>query len=316
MSRQDTTILLRAVAITAVVLGHFGLQPYSGGALFLLALAGFNFVKFTIPKISDTTGNLAEPLLRYGWKLYLPTALYIFGISFLTGQLSWTPLLMLTEALEPGAGGIGYWFIEVLLQIYLVFGLILIFAPKVRQVMLRTPFKFFATATITFFIVRLLVLTFVIGAHPNELEFLRLPHLLAFTYFVGAMAAVAQTSTQKVITSATIGAICAESLFTSFGDDFTVFFFGMLIVLWLPTISLPKVIVPTVNTLAFSSLFIYLSHFQVESVFEDRFTFVPAEVQALIALGVGIAMTKAWKSRLAIYEYLVPTKSEPLKRWA
>ena len=318
MSRQDTTILLRAVAIAAVVFGHFGLQPLSGGALYLLALAGYNFVKFTIPKISQSgkIQQLAEPLLRYGWKLYLPTGLYILVITVLTNQFSWTPLLMLTEIINPRGGGISYWFIEVLLQVYLVFGVTLIVAPKVRSVMLANPFRFFATATIGFFVIRLGVMAFFLEAHPNQLEFLRWPHLLAFAYFVGAMLAVSKTRAQKIVSTATVAAICAESLFTSFGDDFTLLFIGLVLTLWVPTISIPKVTVPLVNNLAFSSLFIYLSHFQVRSIFQDRMTTVPTLVQVALALALGVAMTKVWKARHSIYEYLAPANSEPLKRWA
>lgn len=318
MSRQDVTVFLRAIAIAAVVFGHFGLQPLSGGALYLLALAGYNFVKFTVPKLNTSSSNkhLAEPLLRYGWKLYLPTALYIAGIFVLTHQFSWTPLLMITEIVEPESGGISYWFIEVLLQVYLFFGLILIVSQRIRKLMLDRSFAFFTTAAVGFFIVRLATMTFILEQHPNQLAGIRLPHLLAFTYFVGAMIAVAKTRRQKLLATATVTAICAESLLTSFGDDFTVLFFGLLLTLWLPEIKVPRVSVPIINSLAFSSLFIYLSHFQVSPVFEGNSLGVPVLAQVIIAFVLGIGLTKAWKSRQAAYEYLLPANAEPLKRWA
>ena len=49
VQRLDTTVLLRAVGICAVVSTHMGFLFFPGGAHLLLAVAGFNFSRFQLP---------------------------------------------------------------------------------------------------------------------------------------------------------------------------------------------------------------------------------------------------------------------------
>ena len=124
--RVETTIVLRAVAITMIVGNHAGWFDLPGTAHVLIAIAGFNFARFGL---RATTGPMADhrphrrPVCRCGSARSPP----------LTTDYQWTHALLIHSVIgEPGSR-YSYWFIETLL--YLLIPLTALFAfPPLRPI--------------------------------------------------------------------------------------------------------------------------------------------------------------------------------------
>jgi hypothetical protein len=62
---------------------------------------------------------------------------------------------------------------------------------------------------------------------------------------------------------------------------------GVLLLVWVPQLSVPRVAVPVISRLAAASLYIYLTHWQVYPTLVDRVGSVPA---LAVSVGVGLAV--------------------------
>jgi acyl-CoA synthetase (AMP-forming)/AMP-acid ligase II/peptidoglycan/LPS O-acetylase OafA/YrhL len=119
----DTTLLLRAVGILAIVAGHFTSIPTAiGGATFLLlALAGYNFARFQLR--TALAEDRIRPLLVSTARIALPLVAVAAAIGLRQGSPD--PLLLLGLGnFEPAAlRRLDFWFVEVLVQILLLLAL-------------------------------------------------------------------------------------------------------------------------------------------------------------------------------------------------
>lgn len=298
---MDVSLLLRAFSIFAIVASHFGLIHLTGGALYLIALSGFNFIKFTQPKLgfnsdrAETFNDLSflKKYYRFVRKLAVPTVLYLIVLYLALGEFHFFGLFLISNFMGPNyAGGLSYWFIEVLLQIYVVFSIVLMIKP-VRMAMTINSFKFF-----TFFSV--ISFAFAIACewvYDSSHLLGRLPHLMLYIFSAGALVACSKTISQKILTSFIVTAMTADSLIHSFGDSQTVLFVGLMLTIWVPTISIPKIVSIPIKYMALSSLFIYLSHFQTRSLVRKFLEDPHPAISVTAAIIVGIAMASLWKRR-------------------
>ena len=276
MRRLDMATLIRAVAITLVVVGHFGLLHYGGGGAFLLfAVAGFNFSRFQVPQILER--DRVTPALSLAGRVALMTFVYLFLLQVGLGKLNVPTLFFFGNWLDPTINdGIAYWFIDVYLQMMLVLAIVLAL-PFLRQAMARNRPK--ATA------IALAGSLLIMGLSPHLWDtsdlFDRLPHRLGWLFLAGMMAEQAKTVKIKLLTSAGIVVGCVW--FSP--DDFyqTVLIYGLLAVVWLSSVTVPVWVRMPVAQLATASLFIYLSHFQFSTIVDKTIGHSPV-------VGTGVAL--------------------------
>ncbi|MGZ5400966.1 MAG: AMP-binding protein, partial [Nocardioides sp.] len=119
-TRLDTSVVLRAVAISAIVGTHANLWTVFGGAHLLLAVAGWNFARFQLT--ADTRRGRVRHGLASLAQVALPATLWIGLVGIVSGYYSPTPALFLNGMLgaEEWSPDWQFWFLEALVWVSLV----------------------------------------------------------------------------------------------------------------------------------------------------------------------------------------------------
>ncbi|HEU4348703.1 MAG TPA: acyltransferase family protein, partial [Actinoplanes sp.] len=249
----DTGVFLRAAAIVLIVGTHIDLFTVRGGAHLLLALAGFNFARFHLTDIPRPRRirNLAASVAR----IAVPTSLYLAVVVPLDGGYSWQNVFLLNEALGPRMGDQrDYWFIENL--VYTLLALLAAIAlPLVDRWERRLPFAL---------PVGLLAagLTIRYGVIPvSPWDNFATPAMLFWFFALGWAAGKASVPWQRILLTV-VGAV---AVFDYFGNPLreAVIVVGFVLLTWLPHLPSVAAVNRVAGVLAGSSLYIYLTHWQV-----------------------------------------------------
>lgn len=262
LPRVETPAVLRAVAIVLIVGTHADLFSIKGGAHLLLAVAGYNIARFALTAAPGLTR--VRRLARGARQLAVPAVLWIGAVALITGQYRPTTALLVNN-LVPGDGRWNeqwqFWFLEAMLWSMAGFALLL-GVRAVDRLERRHPFAFplglLAAAVSARF-----ALT---GLHAEHVERYAAASVV-WLVVLGWLVARADTTARRVLVSA----LAVASTAGFFGDPWreAVVAGGILLLIWIPAIPLPQVVAPLVATLAGSSLFVYLTHWQVYPPFEQ-----------------------------------------------
>ncbi|MBA3781540.1 MAG: AMP-binding protein [Nocardioides sp.] len=275
--------LLRALAITLVVITHTDLVLVPGGAHVLLAVAGFNLARFALadPDRHQRVRNLVATARAVAvpaglWigacvlftRDYRPaTAVFLNG---LTGERTWSPDWQ-------------FWFLETL--VWSTLGLAaLLTVPWLAHWQHRHRFRTALAVVAVALTVRLVDS----GVHAGPLQrysTLTVLWCLALGWAVAEARTVAQRATVAVVTIvATVG------FFGDLGREVLVAT-GILLLMHRGGVVLPRLVSDAVGLLAGASLWIYLTHWQVYPGLEAAGHPVLAVAASLV---VGIAATWAY----------------------
>jgi hypothetical protein len=268
----DTSVVVRALAILAIVAGHAGLLGLRGGAHVLIAAAGFNFARFTLTgaPVRERTAVVARSLAR----VVAPSVAWIGVAALLTGAYGLENVLLVHAFFGPDEHGPtwAFWFIETL--VWTVAAVVaLLHVPVLDRARRRAPFAVAATAVGIGLLFRYQVL--VLDTGPDRIH---TPHLVFWLFALGWAAAVASRWWQQV-------AVCAVVLVAVpdyFVQDRRMYalLLGILVLVWCRTLPVPRLLVGPVTTLATASLFIYLVHFQVYPLLDSPAAGVAASLLA------------------------------------
>ena len=282
-ARVDTTIVLRALAILAIVGSHTHVVHVLGGAHILLGVAGYNFARFaaTAPSVRETWRRVGGTVAR----IAVPSVVWVAAVGLLAGTYSLANLGMVNWLFGSHTWSSTWrlWFLEALAWTLVAFAALLT-VPPVRRLYARHPFGLAASVAALGALARLDV--FDLTSPPGRGTAPAVLWLVA----IGWAAQVASTRRQRVVLSAIVVATLPGFL----GDPVreATIAAGLLLVVWVRTLPVPRVVVPAMAVLASASLYIYLTHFEVY-----RATDVPL-VNLALGIGVGLA---AWavSTRLA-----------------
>ncbi|MEV5301185.1 AMP-binding protein [Amycolatopsis methanolica] len=269
----DTEILLRAVSITLVVGTHIGALHLRGGAHLLLTVAGWTFARFLL---SAPTGGAR--IARSAARIAVPAVLWLLWRTQASDDVRLSNVLLINNYVRGGATG--YWFIEVLVQTLLLLAL-LFTIPAVRRFEQRH--RFGAAAAILG--VALLARLFADDAHGFP-ESAFTTHGAAWFFALGWLAQRANTSSRK-LTVLAVMTLLVPGYFGEPGRNLIVYG-GLALLMFLPSIRLPRLAARAAGLLAASSLYIYLTHYAVFPALLPHFA--PPVVLAA-CLGAGIV---AW----------------------
>ncbi|MFY9633516.1 MAG: AMP-binding protein [Cellulosimicrobium cellulans] len=246
LAPMETGIVLRAIAIIFIVSTHIGFFHWEGTAHVLIAVAGYNFARFQL------TGKRRTRLrrqLRSVARIVVPSVAVI-GFAFaVTDTYTWANVFLLNPLLGP-EGWTDYsrfWFIEILVHILL--GLATLLAiPAADRAQRRWPFGF-ALALIAVDLP--LLFDLVDSRYPGQGPVLWL-------FGLGWAAAASRTMWHR----AAVTAIALLTVPESFDDQYrsATILVGFLILLWLPTLAVPRGFHRLAALLASASLHIYLTH--------------------------------------------------------
>jgi acyl-CoA synthetase (AMP-forming)/AMP-acid ligase II len=308
----DASIVLRALAITMVVLVHLEIWGVRGGAHLLLAIAGFTFARFQLSAIrqSDRIGGLARSITR----LAVPSVLFIAIVVAANRGYSVANIFLVNHYFGPPrwTETWNFWFVEALVAILLAM-LALLAIPAVRQFERRHSLLLPALLLAA----GLLVRYDVFGWDDVAMRYGR-PYMIFWLFALGWLAQRTQTTRQRLAVSV----VLAVTLTGYFPDEpirGLVVQVGLLMLIWLPNLPVPRLTAPLLRGLAAASLWIYLTHWVVWPLLLNRLELPRLLVVAgcllagmIMAAAVTIVqrnLTRAWRGT-AIALHPAPTGTQ------
>ncbi|MGH3368638.1 MAG: AMP-binding protein, partial [Nocardioidaceae bacterium] len=277
----ETNVLLRAVAIVAIVGTHANLFVLLGGAHVLLGVAGFNFGRFHLAVTSraDRLRHLAASIGR----VVVPSTIWIGLAATFTAGLTWKNATLLNGVLGPRSWtepAWHYWFVEAL--VYTLVGLTLLMAlPAVDRAERRWPFWLPMLLAALGLLTRFEVVELMGG------DVIHRANVLFWLFALGWATVKAATIRQRLLVSAVVLAT-VPGFFDDLARDALVVA-GMLALVWVRSVRLPAGVARPVGVLASASLYIYLVHWQVYPHLEDELPLLAT----LLSLVAGVLLWQA-----------------------
>ncbi|MBD8868361.1 AMP-binding protein [Nocardioides sp. MJB4] len=273
--RVETSVLLRALAIVAIVGSHANLFVLVGGAHVLLGVLGFNFGRFHAPLAGS---ERLRAVGRSAARIAVPSVLVIGAVALVTPGLGWRSALLLNGLLgsptwtEPAWH---YWFVEAALAL-LVAGAALLAVPPLGRLARRAPFWFPLGVAVLALTTRYGLVELRGGDEVHR------AHVLLWLFALGWAASAATRHGHRLLLSA----LTVLSLVGFFGDPQRelLVMAGLLLLVWVPVVRLPDLLARLTGLLAAASLWTYLVHWQVYPWLEDT---VPLAA-TLLSLAAGV----------------------------
>ncbi len=287
----EMTVLLRAIAICAVVAGHFKLISFHGAVAALLVVAGHSFGRFQVNSIANT-GRISS-ILQLMTKIAIPTILYTLLVQTVF-QEYYLPSILLLANFFHHPQGFDYWFVAVLIQNLAIFACLLSIR-SVRQYVIQRPF---VTALLIFgitYLLRLLV-PFVWDTTPI---YDRVPHMTICFMAYGWCVAVSENVRQKLLIALVAGSLVLLE-FGKYGSVPALLLVAIVAILVKQRVRVPFFMNRVITLIAAASLFIYLTHFQARSAVEKLGVVDQPVLQLLAVLLIGVACYLAWEKMTAV----------------
>ncbi len=279
LRQVDTSVVLRAAAISLIVLVHVDVWGVRGGGHLLLGLAGYTFARF--PLAAVRVAGRVKPLIRSLARLAVPSVLFIAAVAAFDDDYALANVFLVNHVLGPPTWTEtwNFWFVEVLVTILLA-SMVLLAVPAVRRFERRYTVALPALVLAAGLIVRYDVF----GLSEVSMRFGR-PHTVFWIFALGWLAYSVRTVGARLAVSAVI-AITLTGYFPGEPARGLIVQVGLLLVLWLPTLSVPRVLTPVLSRIAAASLWIYLTHWIVWPLLLDLG--LPRPLVAVACLGIGV----------------------------
>ena len=276
-TRLDTSVVLRAVAILAIVGTHANLWTVVGGAHVLLAVAGWNFARFQLAP-ETRQGRLRHGLASLA-QIVLPAAVWIGAVGLATGFYQPATAGLLNGALGSDEWTVQwqFWFLEALVWTSAA-ALAVVAVPALDRLERRTPYRFALTLVVAGLAMRFAWVGLTAGVTGRYTI-----GVVAWWFLLGWLGTRADSPVRRwtVIGLAAVGTI------GFFGDPWreAIVVAGIAVLVLAPSVRVPRRLVGPVSVLASASLFVYVTHWQVYPHLEHS---VPVLATALsFAVGVG-----------------------------
>ncbi len=287
----DTSVALRAIAIVLIVGTHIKLFAIVGGAHLLFGVAGFNFARFQLTD-ADREGRL-----RHVWgairRIALPSMLWITGAIVLTRDYAWPNAFLLNSLLGPRGGRVEwhFWFVEALVYILVALA-VLLAVPAADRLERRVPFGLPLALLATGLIMRYDLLGIADRDIPSAI---RVFWLFALGW-AGAKAAA--TWQRLVVSAAVVGTV--PGFFGNQPQREAIIVAGLLLLIWVPSVPGVAGLNRVAGVLAGSSLYIYVTHWQVFPRIDDYSR--PLALAASLVVGI-------------VYGYAIGRLATALRGW-
>lgn len=250
----DTAVVLRAVALLMILVSHTDIWPVLGGAHVLLAVAGYNLARFTLP---------AQPAVRTRRVLAalagvaVPAALWIGGCALVTGAYRPTTALFLNGIVgdDRWSPDWNFWFLEALVWAYLGVAALLAL-PAVRRRHQRHPFAIALAVTLAALAARYAL----VGVEAEGTEKYAVGAVL-WVPALGWAAAEARTHPQRLLVAIT--ALVGLAGFFADGQRELLVLASVVLLLWARPVPVPRGLAAPVRVVAGASLWVYLTQWQV-----------------------------------------------------
>lgn len=299
-SQVEPAVILRAVAITSVVLNHTGaLESHfaiDGAAFLLLVPAGYSFARFQLQRVLES--GRATWALSTLPRVIVPTLLVLIAQQVRHRELVLSPLLMYNNFLNPPEV-FSYWFIEVYVQVHVLLALLLA-SRAVRAPLAKHAYTSSVVAVLVSALASMVIPLFWNTQHLYDL----LPHFALWYFFLGWCALFAEARWQRWLNTALIVGLSLWIMpGTSRGNWIIA---GGLFLNWARPVRLPIPLARALSTLASASLYIYVSHWVILEPFGRAFPSLGFAGQVVFAWLVGIlfwyGFERAWQAGRRLLE--------------
>ncbi|MFF8278471.1 AMP-binding protein [Streptomyces lateritius] len=245
----ETGIALRALAIVLIVGSHIQLFTVKGGAHVLLGVAGYNFARFHLtpaPRAVRLRG-IGRSLLR----IVLPCSAWLALMMLLTDDYGVLTVFLLTSLLGPNDG---FWFLEALVYILLLVTALLAL-PGTDRAERRFPFAFPLALAGAGLVGRYDLFGLDARGHVP------LAATLFWLFALGWAAARAGGTAQRLAVTAVL-LLTVPGLFGQPARE-AVVLGGLVLLIWVRKLPSLGSVNRLAGVLAGSSLYIYVTHWQV-----------------------------------------------------
>jgi acyl-CoA synthetase (AMP-forming)/AMP-acid ligase II len=281
-TRVDTSVLLRTVSIVLIVATHANVLTLMGGAHLMLGVAGFNLARFQLSDLPR--GQRLRSIAGAVRQVAVPSMMWIGLAAAATGMYDLPTVVLLNQALGSDSWTTQwqFWFLDALVWSF-VGAAALVGVPALDRWERRAPFGFAGAVVVGTLASRYAL----VGVHAGPSERYALPIVL-WCLALGWWAARARSTRQRVLVSLVV--MCAVPGF--FGEPVreALVVGGLLALLWLPAVMLPRVVARLAAVIASASLFVYLTHWQVYPHLEDHHPYLATAA----SFAVGLAVWKAY----------------------
>jgi acyl-CoA synthetase (AMP-forming)/AMP-acid ligase II len=270
----DTSVALRAISIVLIVGSHARLFDLPGGAHLLLGVAGFNFARFHLTT-ADRRGR-ARSIGKSAGRIAITSMLWIALASLLlTDTYTLTHVFLVNYLAGPPGRFNEFWFIETLVYT-LVAVLVLVMVGPVDRVERRFPLA-----------LPLALMSLGLVTRYELIPGVDLPTpLVAFWLFALGWAAAKATTVAGGLW-VTLAVVATIPGFHGDPQREAVMMGGLALLVWVPTVPSTHLLNRVAGVLAASSLYIYLTHWQVYPRLAGTAPLLA--VLASLAAGVGYA---------------------------
>jgi len=293
----STDILLRALAIMAVVLGHtlslMSVWHYlKGGLLILFILAGYSLAR--LQRSALLAGRPHEVVQNFLVRVILPFYVAMVVLTSLSDQapLTLPTLLLFSNLAGEDRGPLApFWFPEAMLQCLVLFcGLFLI--PPFRRFVTEKPFV--SALALMAGAMALKVLTPLVWVAPRIDGLPRSPDAWAYLLTVGWAAAAARTTPQRLLVLSATAAFAAWDwgLLSSRHVFMTL---GVGALMFVSRVTLPRPAAASLFAVATASFFIYLAHMPVIHLLEVEWGVRVWAAVFAVSIALGILGHRVWQ---------------------
>lgn len=261
----ESEIVIRALAITSVVIAHASTWPVGGSAHVLLLLSGYNFSRYQGSRLND--GASRSMLVTFFQRIIAPY--YVILCLYLIAERSFdVPSLLLVSNMFGRFGSFlePYWFLEVLFQCMAIFALLFLVGP-VRRFAVRSPWAFglaLLGAALAFRVAATIVL-------PHEQLLERTPDSVFYLLAFGWCLHRATSAPRKLLLTliclaiAMLQVVGPPDIWERFAYPANVthaiwFAAAACLIMWSPRLFLPNAVHGFIGLIAAASFYIYLTH--------------------------------------------------------
>ncbi|MEV4788282.1 AMP-binding protein [Streptomyces tuirus] len=285
----ETGVVLRAVGIVLIVGSHVRVFDIKGFAHILLGVAGYNFARFLLTDAPRR--ERVRRLWRSIARIAVPSMAWITGAVLLTDFYDPANALLLNTLFDQGNDRFdwAYWFVEAL--VYFLIALALLMAvPLVDRLERRYAFGV-PLALMAISLVGRYDLLDLASARP-QLS----PSVVFWLFALGWAAARADTVRQRALLTAVL-LLTVPGLFQDQPLRTALVIAGLGLLIWVPVLPSLGPLSALAGVLASSSLYIYLTHYQLYPYLQEDFPLTA--LFASLVLGVGYAAVVTRVARAA-----------------
>ncbi len=297
---MEVPVFMRVVSIVLIVIGHFHLfshWPVFGETMTLFLISGVSLARFQFKAINEY--GSVRTLVKSVASIAVPTILYTALVQMLFDKVHWQSLLLISNWFTADTvGNFAYWYIELLVQMLVIIGFVLSF-ERVRNIISADPFRCFVIASCVLAVADVLIsaLVFDASALLNRVP----QHYLAIMVLGMAIHSAGTTRQKLIVSVVTVLVVGWQDMMAMLGygpfaaeiwSHVDIAVPAALLVIWVRSIPVPGIMARGMALIASSTLYIYLTHFQFQSV-ARRLGDYPVLAVVLAIVG-GVAVGYAW----------------------